>query len=154
MKILLILLALAAHCLAANIGLKWNPNPPDDQVTKYTVTATTPGPDGNPIVLTRDAVATEAGGEVPVRVSFEGLTEGLTYTFTVKAFNEFGESEPSDPVVYTVPKKPSKPGGLEVVEIQTSSNLTEWKPLAYVPLKTDDAARFVRARITTVTPNP
>jgi hypothetical protein len=64
------------------------------------------------------------------------------------------ESEPSAPVVIpaaAVPPQP--PTGLRVVEIQTSSNLADWKPLAYVPLHDGSPQRFVRATITTI-PQP
>jgi hypothetical protein len=58
------------------------------------------------------------------------------------------ESAPSDPV--TIPEAaapPSAPTGLRVVEIQTSSNLTEWDTIAFVPV---EGTGFVRARTITL----
>jgi hypothetical protein len=67
----------------------------------------------------------------------------------VTAFNGFE----SQPVTLTLPSAPGAPTGLRVVEIQTSANLKDWKPLAYVPLEDGDPAKFIRAAITSI-PKP
>lgn len=66
----------------------------------------------------------------------------------VTAFNG-SESALSQPVtIPAVTIAPQPPTGLRVVEIETSSNLQDWKPVAWVPLRTEDAAaQFVRARM-------
>ena len=144
MKSILLLLALSLHALAAQVGVKWNPNPAEENILRYEVTYGTPDDNGTMVWQTLDAGPN-------VRATVPDLVEGKTYTFTVRAYNADGVSEPSDPVTYRVPKPPTKPAGLEVVEIEVSSNLTDWEPVALVPLKTEDPARFIRTRIITVT---
>ena len=88
---------------------------------------------------------------VTPRVTLPNLTPGVTYYFTVVAANADGVSEPSDVLTYRIPKPPGKPNGLQVVEIQTSSNNAERETLAFVPgLKKKEPARFVRAGLTVV----
>lgn len=48
------------------------------------------------------------------------------------------------------PKPPQAPGKLRVVKIETSANLTEWEPIAFVPLDDGSAVRFIRAGITEI----
>ena len=61
-------------------------------------------------------------------------------------------SEKSDPL--HVPAKMPSPSRLmlktsiAMVEIQTSSNLSDWESVAFVPLKTQSPTRFIRANIT------
>jgi hypothetical protein len=55
----------------------------------------------------------------------------------------------------TAPVPPAAPKGLRVVEIQTSSNLTDWKTIAMIPQDPGNTpAEFVRARLTSVIPTP
>jgi hypothetical protein len=60
-------------------------------------------------------------------------------------------SEPAMvPIKPVTPPPPAAPTGLQVVEIETSSNLGDWEPVAWVPLLPDpkkQPAKFVRARI-------
>ncbi len=129
MKTLLILLALAATLTARPVKLRWNPNPPDDNVTEYRVFRG----------------LEELGRINGTTITVEANTGDVLH---VIAANAYGISEPSDPV--TVPALPTNPTGLEVVEIQVSSNLTDWETIALVPSRTKDAVRFVRAGITTI----
>lgn len=167
--LLLLLLTIALMVSpAAALGVRWNPNPPDEGITRYELTYSTPGPNGVPMVVVKEvgpetSPAPSLPGVDPVlvvRTTVDGLIEGATYTFTVKAFNQYGESEPSDPVVYTVPKPPSKPTGLQVVEIQTSTGEVlpdgklKWEDVAYIPLLKDGVPsqprKLVRARLRNV----
>lgn len=70
----------------------------------------------------------------------------------VRAYNSQDLRGPwSDTLTYT---PPGKPGGLKVkvVEIQTSSNLTEWQTIALVPRDpANKPAEFVRARVAEIT---
>lgn len=59
----------------------------------------------------------------------------------------YGQSEEG-----VTPVQPAPPGKLRVVRIETSANLTDWEPLAFVPLVTDSPARFIRANISEITP--
>jgi hypothetical protein len=141
MKTLLTLLALASLASAFPARFKWNKNPAGENITEYRIHQLV---DGVPVLrLTHPATA---GPETFERSTALEVETGQVYTVT--AFNGFA-SEPSDPL--TVPAVPTKPGAVEVVEIEVSSNLTDWEPVAFVTLKTDDPARFIRTRIITVT---
>lgn len=59
----------------------------------------------------------------------------------------YGQPEEGD-----LPVPPAPPGKLRVVRIETSANLTDWEPLAFVPLVTESPARFIRANISEITP--
>lgn len=51
----------------------------------------------------------------------------------------------------TAPAPPATPKGLRVVEIQTSSNLADWKTIAMIPQDPGNTpAEFVRARLSTI----
>jgi hypothetical protein len=142
MKTLLILLALTTLASAFPAKLRWNKNPADENVTEYRVWKWT---EGKPIIFANvpaDTTLADPKQSTPIEVNGGEI-------LTVTAFNGTFESEHSDSI--TVPMKPSKPGAVEVVEIEVSSNLTDWEPVALVPLKTDDPARFVRTRIVTIT---
>lgn len=131
MKTLLILLALAATLTARPVKLRWNPNPPEENVTEYRVFRG----------------LEELGRINGTAITVEANTGDVLH---VIAANAYGISEPSDPV--TVPALPTKPTGLQVVEIQVSSNLTDWETIALVPLKTATPARHIRAGLTTIQP--
>lgn len=59
-------------------------------------------------------------------------------------------SPPEAAIPAPAPKPPQAPGKLRVVKIETSANLTDWEPLAFVPLDDGSAARFIRAGITEI----
>lgn len=142
MKIILVILALAAACQAFPAKLKWNRNPEPD-ISEYRIYQVI---DGVPVL--KQTVIPAAEGD---KITSQPIDMESGQVYTVTAYNGF-ESEHSDPV--TVPVKPSKPGAVEVVEIEVSANNTDWEPVALVPLKTEAHARFIRTRITTVTPSP
>lgn len=106
MKAIVIALLLTALVHAADVNLKWNANPVEDAVVRYEVYYHT-GPD-TPIA---SLSTTET------RITIPELIPGTTYYFTVVAVNAEGlKSEPSDVLVYRVPKPILKPTGLEVTE--------------------------------------
>jgi hypothetical protein len=139
------LAAMAGIAAAAQVGLKWNPNPETD-IANYRVSWG--------IVPGEHTQSLDAGNNV--RATVPNLVPGTKYYFVVQAINAEGlESEKSDEVSYVVPKPPAKPTGLEVVVIEGSAdNLTDWKPIAWVPLKTEDRTRFLRAGIVTMEKMP
>jgi hypothetical protein len=141
--ILLILWALILVVFGFPANFRWNANPPAEAVTKYRIYQL---PTEGPRILKATIPATAEPKQLSGPLDVESGQR-----FVVTAYNGTFESEPSDPV--TVPVKPSKPGAVEVVEIEVSANMTDWEPVALVPLKTDDPARFIRTRIITVTPN-
>lgn len=138
---ILILISAVAH--AAPVKLRWDANPEPD-IAGYTLYwGTESGAYPNSI------------GVQNTRFSVEDLTPGTTYFFAVQATNTAGQtSEMSDEISYTVPAPPpAKPTGLQVVEIQTSADLETWETNSLVPLDPSKApAKFIRARITTITP--
>lgn len=139
MKTAILILSLAMSLAAAAFParLKWNKNPQAENIQEYRIHQIV---NGIPVLrLTHPATA---GPETVERSIPLEMESGQVYTVT--AFNGF-ESDPSDPL--TIPAKPSKPGTPEVVEVQVSVNNVEWKTIAYVPLKADDPARFIRTRI-------
>jgi hypothetical protein len=102
-----------------------------------------------------------------------GLIPGQTYTVTVTAINAAGvRSQPSAGIIYSVPVQPSagivygvpvQPSAgitytvppvpsVRVAEIQTSDDLSQWTTITYIPLS--GPAKFVRARITEIIPDP
>lgn len=126
------------------IELAWDANP-ETSVINYVVNY------GNsPSTMTQTHGASNA-----ITTTVANLPPGEWF-FTVKAMTLNGESEPSTMAHATLqPPTPEpipvpKPKGLRVVTIETSSNLTDWEPIAYVPLLTDAPARFVRAGLTTI----
>jgi hypothetical protein len=137
MKPLLLLIALALTASAFPARLRWNANPPEEAITEYLVWQVI---DGKPVLRLTVTATADPKQSTPLEVE-----SGQVYQVT--AWNGF-ESEPSDPV--TIPAIPTKPGAVEVVEIEVSANMTDWEPVALVPLKTDDPARFIRTRIVTI----
>jgi len=140
MKTILVILALAATCQAFPAKIRWNKNPPAENVKEYRIYKQV---DGKPVLFATAPAVVDADTKQTFPIEVQGGE-----ILTVTAWNVF-ESEHSDPV--TVPVKPSKPGAVEVVEIEVSSNMEDWEPVALVPLKTADPARFIRTRIITVT---
>jgi hypothetical protein len=141
---LLILLLLTITSAALPVKFRWDANPPADAVKEYRVYQLS---DNGPRILKATIQATADPKQTSGPIEADS---GQQYVLT--AVNIF-ESEPSDPV--TIPNKPSKPGLIEVVEIQVSSNLKEWDSIAMVPLKNDrDPVRFIRTRIVSVLPSP
>ena len=135
-------LTLVELVLAESAVLAWDANPEPD-IAGY-------------VLSYRPVLAPEAqtidvtdGVETPVT----DLEPGVTYQFSVHAYNTSGEHGPeSDPITYRVPNPPSAPTTLRVVEIQTSANLKDWKTIALVPQSPEsEPAEFVRARITSTT---
>jgi hypothetical protein len=135
--ILLVFYALILVVFGFPAKLRWSANPPAENVTEYRVYKQI---NGAPVLFATVPATVEAKQSAPIDVQGGEV-------LTVTAFNGF-ESEHSDPVTVTV--KPSKPGAVEVVEIEVSANMTDWEPVALVPLKTDDPARFIRTRIITI----
>jgi hypothetical protein len=137
MKTIIFIFILAVTCSAFPAKLRWNANLPAENVTEYRIYKQL---NGAPALIATVPATDDPKQSTPIDVQGGEV-------LTVTAFNGF-ESEPSDPV--TVPVKPSKPGEVEVVEIEVSANMTDWEPVALVPLKTDDPARFIRTRIVTI----
>lgn len=129
MKSFLVLLALATVAIGGQYRVSWNQHQ-DPTVTEFRVyKVETQGRVLLATSSTQDAKVTAARGDIIVVVAFNGV-----------------ESRPSLPIMIVQP--PSAPIGVQVVEIETSSNLTDWKPLAYIPLHhADSEAKFIRARI-------
>ncbi len=130
-------------CFVATAGvlvLEWDKNPEPEPLT-YQISY-----GRSTDKLDQKLPATEA-----VTTTTPELASGVWY-FGVQAINATGMRGPiSDVISYTV--ELSAPKKLRVVEIQTSSNLADWKTIALVPQDPDEApAEFVRARISTVTP--
>ena len=75
----------------------------------------------------KDGVQSHLSGEL----EFEF---GTTYFTAITAYNTSGlESDYSNEISFTTPTKPDAPTGLKVVvTIETSSNLSDWEPIASV----------------------
>jgi hypothetical protein len=127
-----LILALTLPAAAVPVTLAWDA--PPEPVTSYRVTYVSP-----PLApQTVNVTTTQATMD---------LTPG-TWTFSVSAANSAGRSPESATLVYQLLVPPSAPKNLRVVEIQTSSNLRDWKTVALIPQDPDEApAEFVRARI-------
>jgi hypothetical protein len=135
-KLLLFILTLALWCSSEysalalrSITLGWNPS---GGVSGYNVYAL----EENGLLPTKTNVG------LSNQTTISGLKEGLTYRFTVTAYNQLGlESLPSSPVLYTVPvplelirpsgtnrnfrlRFPVSPG--RQYELQASSDLKAW----------------------------
>jgi hypothetical protein len=137
MRTILAILALTVLCNAGQYRVTWDAHP-DATVREFRVYRITGA--------VRELLATSP-------VSAAVIETGPGTVIAVTAFNG-AESALSDPV--TIPaaiQPPQPPTGLRVVEIQTSSNLTDWDTIAYVPLHDDSPQRFVRAHLTTI-PQP
>lgn len=128
------------------IELSWDANP--EAVTGYIINY------GNqPDTMTQ---ALPVG--VATTTAVRNLPPGEWY-FAIKAQVDALESESSTMVAATLlpppvgpPAPVPAPKKMRVVRIETSSNLTDWEPLAFVPLHTASDTRFVRAGITEITP--
>jgi hypothetical protein len=106
MKSIVIAILLSVLVPAADLGLKWNPNPVEDAIVLYEVSFHT-GP-GTPVVTLPTST---------VRITIPALIPGTMYYFTVVAVNAEGlKSEPSDVLIYRIPKTIAKPTELQVVE--------------------------------------
>lgn len=131
--------ALASLALAESVTLAWDANPAAEHVTRYRL-------DYGPTPELGKSVETPAP-----QVTVPDLSPG-TWHFSVVAINSRGLVSPaSEALSYVVLVPPTAPAKLRVVEIQTSSNLTDWKTIAMIPQ--DPAAKpaeFVRARISTL----
>jgi hypothetical protein len=84
-------------------------------------------------------------------ITIPELAPGVWH-FAVRAVGLNGLKSPfSEPITHTVVAPPEAPKNLRVVEIQTSSNLKDWKTIALVPQAPDEIpAEFVRARIASI----
>lgn len=138
----LIILAIAASepVAAEVLQLSWDKNPEPEPITYQVVYG-----------RTKEAMTETLPPTDKLVIQTPELASG-TWIFGVVAIGETGaRSEMSDTVTYEV--KLSPPTKLRVVEIQTSSNLKEWKTIALVPQSPDQSpTEFVRARISAVTP--
>lgn len=118
---------------AATVEFEWDANPPTDEVTSYILFERLPDGTARKVVETKGPVTTATGDFAPGR-----------HTVYVVARSGTAQSEPSDPLTFPVLSKPGTPR-LKVT-LQTSDNLTDWKPLAIA--YTDETARqFFRATI-------
>lgn len=139
MKLHLIL----AVCLATLTGggpvtLAWDANAPEQKITSYVVEY------GPTAALEQRLTVTAPTATTP------DLPPG-TYHFAVRAVNAQGSSALSAVVTHTLPPAATAPAGLRVVEIQTSSNLQDWRTIAMIPQTPGEpAAEFVRARLNTL----
>lgn len=139
---IMLTLALVKSVFGLTANVRWNNNPAEDEVTHYEVRyGKAPGVyDQGFTTLTNTA-------------AIINLEPGVTYYFVVVAFNAYGQSEPSDMVSKLMPKPPTKPGGVQVVEVLVSSNLTDWETIAFVPLiKKDQPARFIKTNLAMIYP--
>ena len=138
------LVILWIYCLAylafadRTINIAWNPNPETDLAGYHVFINGVKQP------LTKFTVAT--------------ITIPDTETvLTAIAINNAGIEGPQSAALI-IPALPPKPPvaveGMRVVVIEDSSNLREWKPVAMIPLMTDDPARFIRASLATLPPTP
>ena len=106
MKSIVIAFLLSVLVPAADLGLKWNPNPVEDAIVLYEVSFHT-GP-GTPVVTLPTTT---------FRITIPELIPGTMYYFTVVAVNAEGlKSEPSDVLTYQIPKTITKPTELQVIE--------------------------------------
>lgn len=124
MKILLAILALALPALAGTATIAWDANPPAEAIKGYKVyygTATGSYTQIVDVGVTTQIVLDLGPGE---------------YFLNVTAYNASGlEGTFSEELAFTVPASPPTPvKGIRVVEIQTSSNLVDWEPLAWIPV--------------------
>jgi hypothetical protein len=131
--------------VGTGVELGWDANP--ETVEGYVVVY------GNsPTTMTQTH---NAGAAVTTTVP--NLAPGEWF-FAVKALAGTAESELSTMAVATLlpfaapPVTIPAPKKMRVVVIETSSNLTEWEPLAFVPLITDAPTRFIRTHISDITP--
>lgn len=113
MKTLILLISLLPALLrAGEVTLAWDASP-STNVTAYRVYSWTGGTTN---------VLTTTGPAVIATVS--NLTPGLTYSFFVTAVGDGLESDPSNIVTATIPRRPNPPVNLRLVEIKT---VETWK---------------------------
>ena len=140
MKTLLTLLALTTQLIAGPVTVAWDANPPAENVTGYKVHYGTASRT-YPTVVDVANVTT---------LTLE-LAPGVYY-LNATAYNSAGDSDFPEELVITMPgTPPTPPKGLRVVEIQTSSNLRDWSPVAWVPA--GEPPVFLRA-VTKEIPKP
>lgn len=124
----------------ATVSLVWDPTPPPDDARVggyklyYSTDATMPA----------NATTVLDAGNNP-QITVPDLPYGKTYYFAVTAYDKLGiESKKSE--ILAVPIPLPAPKSLRVVTIEVSSNLKDWKPLAFVPVAEEDMPIFVRAK--------
>ena len=139
-KYLLPILILTAQLLAGTVTIAWDANPPEENVSGYRVH-----------YGTVSRTYTEVVDVANVTTIALQLDPGV-YFLNVLAYNAAGDSDFPEELVVTMPgAPPTPPKGLRVVEIQTSSNLRDWSPVAWVPA--GDPPVFLRA-VTKEIPKP
>jgi hypothetical protein len=132
MKILLLVLltlTLSVSARAATYKLKWNPNPPEEGVLAYRIYKITEA--GRELLGTAPTNRIETEAQPGDRL-------------VVTAWNG-SESEPSDELV--IPAPPTKPGAPVILELEQSSNMKDWRPLARNYVEPDGPQQFFRLRI-------
>lgn len=135
MKTILLLLLLSYPCFAADVEFEWSPN--QDQVAGYILW------EKMPVGLPRK-LATVA--HPTVTTVARDLTPGRHEVFLTAFSAEGINSDPTDPVVFTVPEKPQ---GLKIkVVFQTSDNLRDWAPLAVAYVDSGSSRQFIRPYFT------
>lgn len=113
----------------ASVTLAWNPNPPGEQVTHYTITAEEVFGMRKHTVTTTNTTAT-----------ITGLQYGQPYFFSATATNETATSQPCDPITYTPPETVT-------LTIQIGDDLDEFTDIG-TPVKLKKQARqFYRLKI-------
>lgn len=141
MKVLppfVLLLLILPFCFAAEreVRVAWDLHDPVERVAEYRVTVTPPVP-----YLPHTVVVPGGENRVTLRVD-----DSVSSVVTVTAANAQGlESLPSEPLI--ILPRPTTPGGLRILTIETSDNLREWKPMASVTIEESAARAFFRARI-------
>lgn len=135
----LLALCLLVFCTGAaggGFGLGWeDPNPPEKKVTHYRIYAEA----GPGLELLAQTSETSVRLDVP--------REGMTIVATA-VNNQGRESDPSEPFV--ILPIPLAPEGLRVkitIDLETSSNLTDWQNVASISWPADAAPKqFFRLR--------
>jgi len=124
-----------------SVNLEWDRNDPSEQVAGYRVYwGTATGTHNNKVEVGDASTAVIA------------LPSRADYYFVATAYNDKGESLPSDELFIAAAKidgPPSKPKPPTVkVTVQTSMNLKDWKDtyVYQLPVKEDEA--FFRAKLT------
>lgn len=103
---------------AATVTLAWDPLPTSYNVTSYKVYQAS---DSTPFTQ-----AALVGGTVST-VQISNLTNGVTYTFYVRAINSTGEGSPSNTVTNTPAVVPPAPTNLRVTTMSASRIDLQWQ---------------------------
>jgi fibronectin type 3 domain-containing protein len=103
-----LVVALVATCSAfgVSVRLAWDPNPASEGVTAYHV-----------YFFEQSGSTTNRISASTTNATVSNLQPNRTYTFLVTAVNEAGESDPSEPLTYTVPNQ----SGIEVSWVPSTS---------------------------------